>query len=137
MFKDNVFHELSCLQLIQAFELSSSESILSFCGPCKLSFVNGCQTTLALLCLKGTCQTIFSFALLHSFIQGHWKLLLWKIKISCANSVTNCLFMQFSILTIFAKYISFLRVLLAKSRNLSRAKYARSIFPKCSSRKNK
>ena len=27
-----------------------------------------------------------------------------KKKISCANSETNCLFMQFSILTIFSKY---------------------------------
>ena len=41
------------------------------------------------------------------FALWFWSVLLLKIKISCANSETNCFLMQFSILTIFAKYSSF------------------------------
>ncbi len=35
------------------------------------------------------------------------ELLLWKIKISCANFETYCLLMKTGILTVFAKFSSF------------------------------
>ena len=48
---------------------------------------------IALLCCKRISQPVSNVFLLYGFVQCHWKLLLWTIKISFANSETSCLLM--------------------------------------------